>query len=127
MISLYYSLYFNEQFNTGDKLFIIGKIRTFLLKKLVLMFAGGNSFGCSSNAGAAGTYYDAVPRSLYICNHNLSTQTDTLLLEFPKVPLWTNIYVQNQAKALFPLYWSRVQVIELLSIWLLFESFISGY
>ncbi|RDX91133.1 hypothetical protein CR513_26927, partial [Mucuna pruriens] len=71
---------------------------------------GGISLGCSGNAGAAGTYYDAVPRSLTICNHNLSTQTDTLLLEFPKVPLWTNVYVQNQAKALFPLYWSRVQV-----------------
>ncbi|XP_073226021.1 uncharacterized protein [Cicer arietinum] len=71
---------------------------------------GGVSLGCAGNAGAAGTYYDAVPRSLTICNHNLSTQTDTLLLEFPKVPLWTNIYVQNQAKALFPLYWSRVQV-----------------
>ncbi|KAG5030118.1 hypothetical protein AAZX31_05G210200 [Glycine max] len=71
---------------------------------------GGISLGCSRNAGAAGTYYDAVPRSLTICNHNLSTQTDTLLLEFPKVPLWTNVYVQNQAKALFPLYWSRVQV-----------------
>ncbi|KAK7319925.1 hypothetical protein RJT34_04654 [Clitoria ternatea] len=71
---------------------------------------GGISLGCSGNAGAAGTYYDAVPRSLTICNHNLSTQTDTLLLEFPKVPLWTNVYLQNQAKALFPLYWSRVQV-----------------
>ncbi|KAK2439331.1 hypothetical protein P8452_34829 [Trifolium repens] len=71
---------------------------------------GGVSLGCAGNAGAAGTYYDAVPRSLTICNHNLSTETDTLLLEFPKVPLWTNIYVQNQAKALFPLYWSRVQV-----------------
>ncbi|KAK7399013.1 hypothetical protein VNO78_10188 [Psophocarpus tetragonolobus] len=71
---------------------------------------GGISLGCSGNAGAAGTYYDAVPRSLTICNHNLSTQTDTLLLEFPKGRLWTNVYVQNQAKALFPLYWSRVQV-----------------
>ncbi|WJX29677.1 hypothetical protein P8452_18292 [Trifolium repens] len=80
------------------------------IKKLVLLFAGGVSLGCAGNAGAAGTYYDAVPRSLTVCNHNLSTQTDTLLLEFPKVPLWTNIYVQNQAKALFPLYWSRVQV-----------------
>ncbi|KAI4350761.1 hypothetical protein L6164_005182 [Bauhinia variegata] len=71
---------------------------------------GGRSLGCSDNSGAAGTYYDAVPRNLIICNHNLSTQTDTLLLEFPKLPLWTNIYVQNHAKALFPLYWSRVQV-----------------
>jgi hypothetical protein len=80
------------------------------------LLAGGVSLGCAGNAGAAGTYYDAVPRSLTICNHNLSTETDTLLLEFPKVPLWTNIYVQNQAKALFPLYWSRVQVIEKLSL-----------
>ncbi|XP_020972907.1 uncharacterized protein LOC107632887 [Arachis ipaensis] len=71
---------------------------------------GGVSLGCSGNAGAAGTYYDAVPRTLTICNYNLSTQTDTLLLEFPKVPLWTNVYIQNKAKALFPLYWSRVQV-----------------
>ncbi|XP_057421303.1 uncharacterized protein LOC130715242 [Lotus japonicus] len=71
---------------------------------------GGESLGCSGNAGAAGTYYDAVPRSLTICNRNLSTQTDTLILEFPKAPLWTNVYIQNQAKALFPLYWSRVQV-----------------
>lgn len=56
--------------------------------KLVLFsFAGGSSLGCSDNAGAAGTYYDAVPRSLTICNYNFSTQTDTLLLEFPKVPL----------------------------------------
>lgn len=77
---------------------------------------GGVSLGCAGNAGAAGTYYDAVPRSLTICNHNLSTETDTLILEFPKVPLWTNIYVQNQAKALFPLYWSRVQVGGLISL-----------
>jgi len=83
------------------------------MKLVLYSFAGGISLGCSDNAGAAGTYYDAVPRSLTICNYNFSTQTDTLLLEFPKVPLWTNVYVQNQAKALFPLYWSRVQVIQI--------------
>ncbi|KAI9118983.1 hypothetical protein K1719_009658 [Acacia pycnantha] len=71
---------------------------------------GGRSLGCSGNSGAAGTFYDAVLQSLVICNHNLSTQTDTLLLEFPKSHLWRNVYVQNQAKALVPLYWSRVQV-----------------
>ncbi|XP_054782086.1 uncharacterized protein LOC129289342 isoform X2 [Prosopis cineraria] len=71
---------------------------------------GGRSLGCSGNSGAAGTFYDAVLQSLVICNHNLSTHTDTLLLEFPKLPLWRNVYVQNQAKALVPLYWSRVQV-----------------
>ncbi|KAA0061509.1 uncharacterized protein E6C27_scaffold41G00700 [Cucumis melo var. makuwa] len=71
---------------------------------------GGKSYGCSENAGAAGTYYDAVPRSLIVSNDNLSTQTDTLLLTFPKQPLWTNVYIQNHAKALVPLFWSRVQV-----------------
>ncbi|KAJ7973750.1 Ephrin type-B receptor [Quillaja saponaria] len=71
---------------------------------------GGRSLGCPENSGAAGTYYDAVPRSLTICNHNLSTQTDTLLLEFPKQFLWTNVYIRDHAKALVPLYWSRVQV-----------------
>ena len=77
------------------------------------MFVGGRSYGCSENAGAAGTYYDAVPRSLIVSNGNLSTQTDTLLLTFPKQPLWTNVYIQNHAKALVPLFWSRVQVIDL--------------
>ncbi|KAA0060837.1 14-3-3-like protein B [Cucumis melo var. makuwa] len=72
--------------------------------------SGGKSYGCSENAGAAGTYYDAVPRSLIVSNDNLSTQTDTLLLTFPKQPLWTNVYIQNHAKALVPLFWSRVQV-----------------
>ena len=41
--------------------------------------------------------------------------TDTLLLEFPKVPLWTNVYIHNKAKASF-LYWSHVQVIGILSL-----------
>lgn len=76
-----------------------------------LSFAGGRSFGCPENSGAAGTYYDAVPRRLIVSNHNLSTDTDTLLLEFPNQPLWTNVYVQNHAKASVPLLWSRVQVI----------------
>ncbi|KAA0043191.1 gag-pol polyprotein [Cucumis melo var. makuwa] len=72
--------------------------------------SGGKSYGCSENAGAAGTYYDAVPRSLIVSNDNLSTQTDTLLLTFPKQPLWTNVYIQNHAKAFVPLFWSRVQL-----------------
>ncbi|XP_061994425.1 uncharacterized protein LOC133712334 [Rosa rugosa] len=71
---------------------------------------GGRSLGCPENAGAAGTYYDAVPRRLIVSNHNLSTRTDTLLLEFPKLPLWTNVDIQDHAKALVPLFWSRVQV-----------------
>uniref|UniRef100_A0A803N494 DUF8003 domain-containing protein n=1 Tax=Chenopodium quinoa TaxID=63459 RepID=A0A803N494_CHEQI len=59
---------------------------------------GGISYGCSDNAGAAGTLYDAVPRSLIISNHNRSTDTNTLLMDFPNQPLWTNVYVQGQIK-----------------------------
>lgn len=76
-----------------------------------VFFTGGRSFGCTGNSGAAGTYYDAVPRSLIVSNNNMPTSTDTLLLEFPKQPLWTNVYIQNHAKASVPLFWSRVQVI----------------
>ncbi|KAK6147787.1 hypothetical protein DH2020_018699 [Rehmannia glutinosa] len=71
---------------------------------------GGRSFGCPMNAGAAGTFFDAVPRRLVIDNHNMSTDTDTLLLQFPNQPLWTNVYIQNRAQATVPLLWSRVQV-----------------
>lgn len=89
------------------------------------MYAGGRSLGCPDNSGAAGTYYDAVPRRLIVSNHNLSTQTDTLLLEFPKQPLWTNVYIRNQAKALVPLFWSRVQVIEKLTYPCSYDSIIN--
>ncbi|XP_066316987.1 uncharacterized protein [Miscanthus floridulus] len=71
---------------------------------------GGRSSGCPDNAGAAGTLYEAVPKSLIVSNNNLSTQTDTLLLEFPNQPLWTNVFVRNHAKVAVPLLWSRVQV-----------------
>ncbi|KAL5654052.1 hypothetical protein ACJX0J_033371, partial [Zea mays] len=71
---------------------------------------GGRSSGCPDNAGAAGTLYEAVPKSLIVSNNNLSTQTDTLLLEFPNQPLWTNVFVRNRAKVAVPLLWSRVQV-----------------
>ncbi|CAA6666175.1 unnamed protein product [Spirodela intermedia] len=70
----------------------------------------GRSVGCEDNNGAAGTFYDAVPRSLIVDNYNFSTQTDTLLLEFPFQPLWTNVLVRNSAKVVVPLLWSRVQV-----------------
>nr|KYP70139.1 hypothetical protein KK1_009347 [Cajanus cajan] len=71
---------------------------------------GGSSLGCPENAGAAGTLYDAVPRSLIVDNYNMTTDTETLLLEFPNQPLWTNVYVRNKARATVPLLWSRVQV-----------------
>ncbi|KAF6164272.1 hypothetical protein GIB67_010242 [Kingdonia uniflora] len=75
-----------------------------------ILVHGGRSHGCSENSGAAGTLFDAVTRSLIVSNHNMSTQTDTLLLEFPNQPLWTNVYIRNHAKASVPLLWSRVQV-----------------
>ncbi|KAK9065546.1 hypothetical protein SSX86_014947 [Deinandra increscens subsp. villosa] len=71
---------------------------------------GGYSLGCPSNAGAAGTFYDAVPRSLIVDNFNMTTDTDTLLMEFPYQPLLTSIFIRNYAKAAVPLLWSRVQV-----------------
>ncbi|KAL1547710.1 hypothetical protein AAHA92_16030 [Salvia divinorum] len=76
----------------------------------VFLVHGGRSFGCPRNAGAAGTFFDAVPRRLIINNNNISTDTYTLLLQFPNQPLWTNVYVQNRAQATVPLLWSRVQV-----------------
>lgn len=75
-----------------------------------ILLAGGNSLGCPSNAGAAGTFYDAVSRNLIVDNLNMTTDTDTLLMDFPNQPLLTNLYIQNFAKAAVPLLWSRVQV-----------------
>lgn len=74
------------------------------------MFAGGLSYGCSGNSGAAGTFYDTRPRKLTVSNHNMSTETDTLLMEFPYQPLLTNVYIENCARAAAPLLWSRMQV-----------------
>lgn len=77
---------------------------------MIVSGIGGQSSGCPENAGAAGTLYDAVPKSLIVDNNNYTTQTDTLLMEFPYQPLWTNVFVKNCAKAAVPLRWSRVQV-----------------
>ncbi|KAG8376085.1 hypothetical protein BUALT_Bualt09G0026800 [Buddleja alternifolia] len=76
----------------------------------IFLAHGGKSFGCPENAGAAGTFFDAVPQRLVINNHNMSTTTDTLLLNFPNQPHWTNVDIQNCARAAVPLFWSRVQV-----------------
>ncbi|XP_051132101.1 uncharacterized protein LOC127252110 [Andrographis paniculata] len=76
----------------------------------IFLVHGGRSFGCPMNAGAAGTFFDAVPRRLIIDNQNMSTDTHTILFQFPNQPLWTNVYIQNYARATVPLLWSRVQV-----------------
>lgn len=71
---------------------------------------GGRSSGCLDNAGAAGTLYEEVPKSITVSNNNLSTQTDTVFLEPPYDPLWTNVFIKNHAKVSLPLRWSRIQV-----------------
>ncbi|XP_028079386.1 uncharacterized protein LOC114281136 isoform X3 [Camellia sinensis] len=71
---------------------------------------GGYSIGCPWNSGAAGTYYDASVLSLKVGNDNITTETETPLLDFPTSPLWSNVYVENNAKVLVPLLWTRVQV-----------------
>ncbi|CAK9172632.1 unnamed protein product [Ilex paraguariensis] len=71
---------------------------------------GGPSIGCPLNAGAAGTYFDASVLSLRVGNDNITTETETPLLDFSTSPLWSNVYVENNAKVLVPLLWTRVQV-----------------
>lgn len=74
------------------------------------MFAGGKSYRCPANSGAAGTFYDAVSQKLRVNNHNMSTDTDTPLFAFPNQPRWTSVDIQEYARADVPLRWSRVQV-----------------
>ncbi|GAA0159688.1 transmembrane signal receptor [Lithospermum erythrorhizon] len=71
---------------------------------------GGVSIGCPWNSGAAGTHFDAYVLSLRVDNDNITTETETPLLVFSTSPLWTNVYVENNAKVLVPLLWTRVQV-----------------
>ncbi|KAK9716251.1 hypothetical protein RND81_06G221200 [Saponaria officinalis] len=71
---------------------------------------GGESLGCPENAGAAGTYFDATLLSLRVSNDNISTETETPLLDFSTSPLWSKVIVENRAKALVPLLWTRVQL-----------------
>ncbi|XP_042488312.1 uncharacterized protein LOC122068501 isoform X1 [Macadamia integrifolia] len=71
---------------------------------------GGESVGCPENSGAAGTFFDATLLSLRVSNSNVTTQTETPLLDFPTSPLWSNVFVENNAKVLVPLLWTRVQV-----------------
>lgn len=90
-------------------------IIAFIKKKLkcnicTFIVAGGSSIGCPGNSGAAGTYFNANLLSLRVSNDNLTTETDTPLLDFSTRPLWSNVYVENHAKVLVPLVWSRVQV-----------------
>ncbi|XP_050220604.1 uncharacterized protein LOC126670974 isoform X3 [Mercurialis annua] len=80
-------------------------------KTLKLLFmAGGPSVGCPANAGAAGTFFNADLLSLRVGNDNVTTETETPLLDFSTTPLWSNVFVENNAKVLVPLLWTRVQV-----------------
>jgi len=78
---------------------------------------GGSSIGCTGNSGAAGTYFNANLLSLKVSNDNVSTETETPLLDFSTSPLWSNVYVENNAKVLVPLVWSRVQVGKLYTLY----------
>ncbi|XP_050220602.1 uncharacterized protein LOC126670974 isoform X2 [Mercurialis annua] len=71
---------------------------------------GGPSVGCPANAGAAGTFFNADLLSLRVGNDNVTTETETPLLDFSTTPLWSNVFVENNAKVLVPLLWTRVQV-----------------
>ncbi|PON48406.1 MraZ [Trema orientale] len=71
---------------------------------------GGLSVGCPGNAGAAGTYFNLDLLSLRVGNDNITTETETPLLDFPTRPLWSHVLVENNAKVLVPLLWTRVQV-----------------
>ncbi|KAI4315173.1 hypothetical protein L6164_028014 [Bauhinia variegata] len=71
---------------------------------------GGLSIGCPGNSGAAGTYFNANLLSLKVSNDNVTTETETPLLDFSTSPLWSNVYVENNAQVLVPLVWTRVQV-----------------
>ncbi|KAL5748335.1 hypothetical protein ACOSQ2_025632 [Xanthoceras sorbifolium] len=78
---------------------------------------GGFSIGCPVNAGAAGTFFNAYLLSLRVGNDNVTTETETPLLDFPTRPLWSNVFVENNAKVLVPLLWTRVQVRGQLSLY----------
>jgi hypothetical protein len=74
------------------------------------LVAGGLSIGCPRNSGAAGTYFNADLLSLRVGNDNVTTETETPLLDFPITSLWSNVFVENNAKVLVPLLWTRIQV-----------------
>ncbi|KAG0496836.1 hypothetical protein HPP92_001527 [Vanilla planifolia] len=57
-----------------------------------------------------GQYLIELLRSLKVSNDNYTTHTETPLLDFPTTQLWSNVYVECNAKALVPLLWTRVQV-----------------
>nr|CAD1844992.1 unnamed protein product [Ananas comosus var. bracteatus] len=78
----------------------------------ITVHAGGESFGCPDNGGAAGTVYDRSLQTLKVSNNNFTTRTETPLLDFPVTILWSNVYVESNARALVPLLWSRVQVVK---------------
>nr|XP_023923290.1 uncharacterized protein LOC112034708 isoform X2 [Quercus suber] len=77
---------------------------------LYISFLCGWSMGCPRNAGAAGTYFNAVLLSLRVGNDNVTTETETPLLDFPTTIIWSHVFVENNAKVLVPLLWTRVQV-----------------
>jgi hypothetical protein len=74
------------------------------------LVAGGDSLGCLQNAGAAGTQFDVLSRTLLISNNDKPTKTDTDLLAFPVRPLWGNVLIERSARILVRMVWTRIQV-----------------
>ncbi|KAI4369970.1 hypothetical protein MLD38_018359 [Melastoma candidum] len=71
---------------------------------------GGSSLGCPRNAGAAGTFFNADLMSLRVDNDHAITETETPLLDFSTSHLWSHMIIENGARVLVPLVWTRVQV-----------------
>eukprot|EP00897_Mesotaenium_endlicherianum_P005771 jgi/Mesen1/5221/ME000026S04529 len=59
---------------------------------------GGQSLGCPTNAGAAGTIFDVLLQQLNISNSYKGTETSTPLFEFPSYPLWGDFIVECDAR-----------------------------
>lgn len=85
-------------------------LKCYSIQDVKVTVHGGLSIGCPENAGAAGTYFDAILLSLRVSNDNISTETETPLLDFSTSPLWSKVFIENKAKALVPLLWTRVQL-----------------
>uniref|UniRef100_A0A803LU97 DUF8003 domain-containing protein n=1 Tax=Chenopodium quinoa TaxID=63459 RepID=A0A803LU97_CHEQI len=91
-------------------------LRCYSVQDVKVTVHGGLSTGCPDNAGAAGTYFDATLLILRVSNDNMSTETETPLLDFSLTPLWSKVFIENSAKVLVPLLWTRVQLSGQLSV-----------
>lgn len=71
---------------------------------------GGSSLNCPSNAGAAGTVYDAWLLQLVICNGNQSSVTSTQIYETPSFPVWNTFVMEGRSRGVSPIQNLRMKV-----------------